>query len=99
MYFSLIATWRKTRNFFQEAEVKINCGQIEEVIIQTEKKHLLSNFKLSQFSQLQFQVSHFQFQVIIQAENELSLSRSMLEWKAWEPLCEVAPENQWKWPI
>jgi len=51
----------------EEAEVKINCGQIEEVIIQ--------------------------------AENELSLSRSMLEWKAWEPLCEVAPENQWKWPI
>ena len=37
--------------------------------------------------------------LIIQAENELSLSRSMLEWKAWEPLCEAAPENQWKWPI
>jgi len=51
----------------EEAEAKINCGQIEEVIIQ--------------------------------AENELSLSRSMLEWKAWEPLCEAAPENQWKWPI
>ena len=55
------------RYFLQEAEAKINCGQIEEVIIQ--------------------------------AENELSLSRSMLEWKAWEPLCEAAPENQWKWPI
>ena len=57
--------WSDT--FLQEAEAKINCGQIEEVIIQ--------------------------------AENELSLSRSMLEWKAWEPLCEAAPENQWKWPI
>ena len=67
----------------QEAEAKIGCGQIEEVIIQ--------------------------------AENELVLSRSILEWKvtspitimmsdtspsqAWEPLCEAAPENQWKWPI
>jgi NADH dehydrogenase (ubiquinone) 1 alpha subcomplex subunit 5 len=51
----------------QEAEAKINCGQIEEVIIQ--------------------------------AENELVLSRSMLEWKAWEPLVEAEPANQWKWPI
>merc|ERR1711933_291011 len=51
----------------KHTEALINCGQIEEVIIQ--------------------------------AENELSLSRSMLEWKAWEPLCEAAPENQWKWPI
>jgi len=51
----------------EEAEAKIGCGQIEEVIIQ--------------------------------AENELVLSRSILEWKAWEPLCEAAPENQWKWPV
>ena len=50
-----------------ELEKKINCGQIEEVIIQ--------------------------------AENELRLSRKILEWRAWEPLMNKPPENQWKWPL
>ena len=51
----------------QELEKKINCGQIEEVMIQ--------------------------------AENELSLARMILETRAWEPLQTEPPKNQWKWPM
>uniref|UniRef100_A0A914ZRQ4 U6 snRNA-associated Sm-like protein LSm1 n=1 Tax=Parascaris univalens TaxID=6257 RepID=A0A914ZRQ4_PARUN len=38
-------------------------------------------------------------EVIEQAEFELQATRAILESKAWEPLVEKAPENQWKWPI
>ena len=50
-----------------ELEKKLDCGQIEEVIIQ--------------------------------AENELDLSRTILESRCWEPLVAEAPHNQWKWPM
>ncbi|VDM43902.1 unnamed protein product [Toxocara canis] len=38
-------------------------------------------------------------EVIEQAEYELQATRAIVESKAWEPLVEKAPENQWKWPI
>ncbi|XP_033106520.1 NADH dehydrogenase [ubiquinone] 1 alpha subcomplex subunit 5-like [Anneissia japonica] len=56
----------KTEPDVSKLESKIDCGQIEEVVLQ--------------------------------AQAELSLARKMLEWKAWEPLIEDAPEGQWKWP-
>ena len=35
-------------------------------------------------------------ELIVQAEQELKLVEQMAQWKAWEPLEEQAPENQWK---
>ena len=54
----------------------------------------------SDVSELEKKINGGQIEeVIIQAENELNLSRKILEWKTWEPLVAEAPANQWKWPI
>ena len=37
--------------------------------------------------------------VYMQAQDELALAKSMLSWKAWEPLEEHPPQDQWKWPV
>ncbi|GCB72035.1 NADH dehydrogenase [ubiquinone] 1 alpha subcomplex subunit 5-like [Scyliorhinus torazame] len=57
----------KSEQDVQKLEDKINCGQLEEVILQ--------------------------------AEDELSLAYKMVKWKPWESLIEEAPHNQWKWPL
>lgn len=35
-------------------------------------------------------------EILIQAGEEYALAKKMLEWKAWEPLEETAPEGTWE---
>jgi hypothetical protein len=65
-------------------ERKINCGQIEEVIVQVNLSFLSINRNKNNF---------------LQAENELMCVRRMSLNNVWEPLAAQAPPNQWKWPI
>ena len=54
----------------------------------------------SNISELEKKINGGQIEeVLIQAENELNLSRKILEWKSWEPLMSHPPPNQWKWPM
>jgi len=57
----------KAATTIEDLEKKLDCGQVEEVIIQ--------------------------------AENEVALARMLLETRAWEPLVNEPPANQWKWPM
>lgn len=38
-------------------------------------------------------------EVIEQAQGELEATRAVIDSKAWEPLIEAPPQNQWRWPI
>lgn len=56
--------------------------------------------KVKDAQELEKRMNAGQIEEVIQAaENELFLSRKMLEWKPWEKLIGQAPSNQWKWPV
>lgn len=80
-------------NRFQEPNIarlekKINCGQIEEVIVQV-RHETFSRKKSLGCCSLKF----------FKAENELMCVRRMALNNIWQPLIGRAPQNQWKWPI
>lgn len=85
--FLKIDTYFQTSNI-SELEKKIDCGQIEEVIIQVIFTYCAM-----------FCLLMFYGYLLFQAKNEYELAKNMLKWKPWEPLVQDAPPNQWKWPM
>lgn len=75
----------QTETNMQELEKKIGMGQIEEVIEQVrERREGGGRQEENEW---------------LQAEYELEACRSIVDSKAWEPLVEEAPKNQWTWPV
>lgn len=67
----------------------------EQVIVN--RSHILQNNQNIEAIEKQIGCGQIE-EIIVQAENELVLSRKMLDWRPWEPLMKEAPPNQWNWP-
>uniref|UniRef100_A0A2K5IB81 NADH dehydrogenase [ubiquinone] 1 alpha subcomplex subunit 5 n=1 Tax=Colobus angolensis palliatus TaxID=336983 RepID=A0A2K5IB81_COLAP len=98
---------KKTTDLVGLARLRILYTKILDVLKRTPKKaayrkytEQIANEKLAMVKaepdvkQSEDQLQGVQIkEVILQAENELSL------WKPWEMFMEEPPANQWKWPV